>query len=136
MDARCDVTASGQKLGEAFRQRGFDISLPPGDHTIACEQRLSGRRWSHELSLSPGQHIALRGSVLPPLVPVTVSLSLGDQIKINQKQDVRTGARLQLPVGRYRIEVFRNGQQIALGWADVRGDQPCTLRDQPQIRCD
>jgi hypothetical protein len=132
MDAWCNVTVAGKPLGQANPR--IELRLAPGNHSIVCAQDTPGRSWSQRISLAPGQRITLRGRVLPPAVSVSVALSLGDAIRIDRSRVIRDGARIQLPAGRHRIELLKDGQTIALGFADLRGP-PCTLKDEPQIAC-
>lgn len=132
MDAWCRVTVDGRPSGEA-RPR-LELRLAPGPHTIACAQDIPGRRWSQRIDADPGERIALRGRVLPPPVPVTVSLRHGDAVRIDRRRVIKAGASMRLPVARYRVEVLRDGQPVALGFLDLRGPS-CTLVDEPAIAC-
>ncbi|HTE49437.1 MAG TPA: hypothetical protein VK698_01105, partial [Kofleriaceae bacterium] len=132
MDAWCRVTVEGKPVGQA-RPR-LELRLSPGAHTIACAQDIRGRRWSERITARSGERRVVRGRVLPPPVAVTVALRHGDAVRIDRKRVVDGGASIQLPVGRYRIELLRDGAPIGFGFADLRGP-PCTLVDEPAIAC-
>jgi hypothetical protein len=132
MDAWCRVTVDDRPAGEA-RPR-LELRVAPGPHTITCAQDIAGRSWSRRIAPAPGERLTLRGRVLPPPVAVTVRLRHGDAIRIDRKRVVRAGGSVQLPVGRYRVELLRQGEPVGFGFVDLRG-ATCALVDDPALSC-
>ncbi|HWM88890.1 MAG TPA: serine/threonine-protein kinase [Kofleriaceae bacterium] len=133
MDGYCTVSAGGKPLGMANPKLSF--SLPPGDHTVECARPNQGLRWSRRVTLAAGQRVSLSGQI-QPRVRVTVALTVGDAARIRPPNRVLArGARTQLPVARYRVDILKDGKPIGFRHIDIRGPA-CTLVDQPEIACD
>jgi hypothetical protein len=109
------------------------ITLPPGTHEVVCTQGPGRAEWRRTITLKPGQRLELSGSVLRP-VRVTIAVKRGERVVIEGKSH-ENGATLDVPPGRYRMEVMAGNARAGSGWVSVPVVASCTLRDQPALDC-
>lgn len=122
MDSWCDVTIDGEAKGRL--RRGQPYSVAPGQHTIACGQGVGMAEWHTSFTATPGQQIALTGTLL---MRVRITAGLGVPISIAQTK-VANGASLVLPTGRYPVAMWDGDTIKPAQWVAVPAVPACTLR--------
>lgn len=132
MDAWCDVSIDGTDYGRADPRK--KITVTPGTHTFACSQGQGMNEWKKRLTLKPGQHRELTGSLFSE-VEVLIAVKNGDSVRISNKSTYRNGKRVKLIPKRYRVEVLSGNTVVSTGWVTISRGAACALKDEPSLKC-
>jgi len=131
MNAWCDVFIDEKPRGRADAKKRIDLRA--GTHTVVCSQGKGLAEWSQTVTLKPGEHRTLRGSVLRP-VRITVDVSSGNAVRVAGSVHAN-GASFTARPDRYRIDVLSEGKRVGGGWVAIPRVTQCTIRDKPALDC-
>ena len=127
----CDVFVDDRPFGRVDRNRV--IPIPPGAHTIVCDQGLGMGRWEEHIMIAANEHRRLHGVVLRP-VAVCVGLGRGEAVWFGGTYYPNGSCLVRQP-GRYRLEVVSRGRRSGAVWLSIPRVGECTLRDEPALDC-
>jgi hypothetical protein len=128
-DTWCELVIDDLPRGRADRER--EVVLGPGRHRASCSQGPGLGAWSETVEVRAGQVRRVEGTLL---APVEVTIDAGDAVRISG-QTIRSGDRIVLRPGRYRVEIVVGGRARAPVYVSIPRVARCTLRDRPAVDC-
>jgi len=131
MDAWCDLSIDGTSMGRADKKKKYPLDA--GKHTIECTQGAGLPSWTTKVTLDPGEHETVKGTLLGD-VEVTISLGAGSHVRIAGKT-YADGAKVSLKPGRVRVEVLSASTVIESGYVTLPRVAACKLQDYPDLDC-
>ena len=121
-DVWCDIRIDEVLHG---RLRNRPLRVHPGHHVVICAQPSTGKQWTQEVDVAPGETRTVSGAMQAE-VAVTIGTSHETMIGATH---YKPGMTVNVRAGRYEVTV----PDVAKKFVDIR--TTCTIRESPELDC-